>query len=68
MRLNQLGIRARPARNTALFELAAELPPVVLARLLGLNITSAERWASEASASTASYASELHGRPYSPRS
>ncbi|WP_445520819.1 hypothetical protein [Streptomyces sp. NEAU-174] len=61
--LNKLGIRARPARNTTLIELTAELPPVVLARLLGLNINSAERWSAEAAANRTTYATDLARRP-----
>ncbi|GAA3367100.1 hypothetical protein GCM10017744_077880 [Streptomyces antimycoticus] len=61
--LNKLGIRARPARNTTLIELTVDLPPVVLARLLGLNINSAERWAAEAAASRTTYATALARRP-----
>ncbi|MGW7131315.1 hypothetical protein ACWGIA_23675 [Streptomyces bobili] len=41
-KLTALGIRARPARNTTLMELSAELPAVVLSRLLGLHISRAE--------------------------
>ncbi|MDX3229150.1 hypothetical protein [Streptomyces sp. ME19-01-6] len=37
-RLRNLGIRLAEARSTALFQLATELPAVVLARTLGLNI------------------------------
>ncbi|WP_413098187.1 hypothetical protein [Streptomyces sp. Inha503] len=60
--LNKLGIRARPARNTTLIELTAALPPVVLARLLGLNINSAERWSAEAAANRTTYATDLARR------
>jgi hypothetical protein len=38
-RLNRIGIRARAGRNTALMELAGELPGVVLSGLLGIHIT-----------------------------
>jgi hypothetical protein len=61
-RLDAIGIRARPARNTGLNELAAELPAVVLARPLGLNITSAARWATRAAASNADYAATVASR------
>ncbi|MFF4484557.1 hypothetical protein ACH4TQ_49255 [Streptomyces sp. NPDC021218] len=61
--LNKLGIRARPARNTTLIALTAELSPVVLARLLGLNINSAERWSVEAAAARTTYATKLALRP-----
>ena len=42
--LNELGIRARAARNTALLDLASELPAAILADLLGLHINTATRW------------------------
>ncbi|WP_331732508.1 hypothetical protein OG592_41850 (plasmid) [Streptomyces avidinii] len=61
-RLNQLGIRARPARNTTLMELAAELPAAVISRLLGLSITSAEHWTAEAAAGRIHYAADLAQR------
>ncbi|WP_371792243.1 hypothetical protein OG285_24920 [Streptomyces sp. NBC_01471] len=43
--LNALGIRVRPARNSALCSMAADLPASVIADLLGLHITTAVRWA-----------------------
>uniref|UniRef100_A0AAU2VH03 Integrase n=1 Tax=Streptomyces sp. NBC_00003 TaxID=2903608 RepID=A0AAU2VH03_9ACTN len=39
-RLHELGIRLAEARSTALFQLATELPAAVLARTLGIDITS----------------------------
>jgi hypothetical protein len=42
---NQLGIIVRPARNSALSAMAADLPAPVLAELLGVHLTTAERWA-----------------------
>ncbi|MFC5665588.1 hypothetical protein ACFP3U_21740 [Kitasatospora misakiensis] len=44
LKLNQLGIRVRPARNGALCALASDLPAAVLADLLGIHITTAVRW------------------------
>ncbi|PFG49204.1 hypothetical protein ATK36_4343 [Amycolatopsis sulphurea] len=43
-RLALHGIQARPARNAALTEFAADLPAPVLAELLGLHIGTAVTW------------------------
>ena len=43
-RLKALDIEPRAARNTALLHLAAELPSVAIADLLGLHISTAEKW------------------------
>ncbi|MGA5348689.1 hypothetical protein ACPCSQ_23915 [Streptomyces griseoincarnatus] len=43
-RLRLLGIRPRMARNTALIELASELPAVVVSRLLGIHQNTADTW------------------------
>ncbi|WP_347603502.1 hypothetical protein [Acrocarpospora sp. B8E8] len=61
-RLNELGIQARCARNTALMELAAELPAAVLAELLGLHLETASNWKRRAGAPRAEYAAELARR------
>ncbi|MFC5253564.1 hypothetical protein [Streptomyces nigrescens] len=50
-RLHRLGIRARPVRSTALLDLAAGLPAVVLSKLLGIHIRSATRWTQHSGAS-----------------
>jgi hypothetical protein len=42
--LNDLGIRVRPARNSALCSLATDLPAPVVAELLGIHINTAVRW------------------------
>jgi hypothetical protein len=39
------GIDARPARNAALIALLEDVPPAILADLLGLHISTAVRWA-----------------------
>lgn len=46
-RLKPLGIRARVGRNAALVELAADLPAVVISKLLGVSIRRATVWAQE---------------------
>lgn len=42
---DQLGIAIRPARNSALCAMAADLPAPVLAEFLGVHLITAERWA-----------------------
>ncbi|MFF2406878.1 hypothetical protein [Streptomyces sp. NPDC058092] len=42
--LNAFGIRVRPARNSALCSLAADLPAPVVAELPGVRITTAVLW------------------------
>ncbi|WP_327434749.1 hypothetical protein [Streptomyces sp. NBC_01236] len=61
-KLTAMGIRARPTRNTTLMELSAELPAVVLSRLLGLHISAAEKLAKESASTRAAYAAELSRR------
>lgn len=55
-RLRNLGIEPRAARNTALLQLGAELPSLVLADLLGVHINTAERWNAAAGARWTNYA------------
>jgi L-alanine-DL-glutamate epimerase-like enolase superfamily enzyme len=43
--LGRLGIPARAAGNTALVDLAGDLPAAVLADLLGLSSSAATNWA-----------------------
>lgn len=54
-RLARFGIRARHARAGALASLAQELPAPVIARLTGLHVTAATRWAEAVVASNARY-------------
>ncbi|MCY0924197.1 hypothetical protein OS965_39885 [Streptomyces sp. H27-G5] len=61
-RLHCLGIRAKPVRNTALLDLAAGLPAVVLSRLLGIHIRSATRWTQYSGASRSTYAADFSRR------
>ncbi|MGH3854845.1 MAG: hypothetical protein ACRDR6_15385 [Pseudonocardiaceae bacterium] len=62
LRLKKLGIHARPARNTALFDLATQLPAVVLSKLLGIHINTATRWTNQAGAPGAAYAAKVARR------
>jgi hypothetical protein len=61
-RLARLGIHGRSGRNTALMDLAAKLPPVALARLLGISISTAGAWAERAAGSPAAYAAHVSRR------
>ena len=61
-RLKALGIQPRQARNTALFQLATELPAAVLARLLGIDITAAIAWQRLSSGDWMSYAADVSRR------
>jgi hypothetical protein len=61
-RLAAIGVVGRPARNTALIDLASQLPPAVLARLLGIDINTAGAWADRAARSGATYAADLTRR------
>jgi hypothetical protein len=55
-RLRALGVDPRPDRNSTLLELARELPPTVLGRLLRLHPGTAARWADTAGGNWARYA------------
>lgn len=54
-RLTALGIPVRGARNSALLELAREVPPSILADLLGLTPEAVDRWRELAGGSWTSY-------------
>ncbi len=55
-RLTALGIQARAARHAALLQLAREVPAAVLADTLGINVTTATRWAARSGATWSNYA------------
>lgn len=55
-RLYAIDIKPRSARSHALTSLAQQLPGVVLSRLTGLHITTAQHWIEAVSASQAKYA------------
>ena len=58
-RLRQLGIRSGQSRSAALFQLATDLPAVILARLLGIHITVAAAWQRAAAGDWAGYAGDI---------
>jgi len=64
-RLAAVGIHGRSGRNTALMDLAVKLPPVALARLLGIHISTAGTWAERAGGSHAAYAAQVSRRTFS---
>lgn len=53
--LNAHGIHARPARSTALLQLAGDLPAAVFAELLGLHINTVVGWSGYARRDWAAY-------------
>ncbi|MEV8183397.1 hypothetical protein [Specibacter sp. NPDC078692] len=55
LRLRSLGIMPSHARAGALASLSGQLPPVILSRLTGLEISSAIKWTHAVSASNARY-------------
>jgi hypothetical protein len=65
-RLRQLGLRPGPARSTALFGLAAELPAALLARLLGIHISVAVAWQRASSGDWTAYAADYSRRHRGP--
>jgi hypothetical protein len=62
-RLASLGIDARAARNGALLQLAGEVPPIVLADLLGISINNAVKWVRISSGDWSNYAADRSQRP-----
>lgn len=61
-RLRPLGTRPRMARDTALVELASELPAVVVSRLLGIDQNTADTW-KRIGGQDNTYAAEVADRP-----
>lgn len=59
-RLARHHIPLRLSRNAALLHLAAELPPVVIADLLGISPTTANRWSDAAGGRWMNYAAHRH--------
>lgn len=55
-RLRALGVDPRADRNTALAQLAAEVPAAVLADMLGLHIVTAINWATDTAGDWTNYA------------
>ena len=61
-RLRALGLHAGPARSTALFGLASELPAAILARMLGVHISVAVQWQQASGGDWARYAADVSKR------
>ncbi|MET9607073.1 hypothetical protein ABZZ17_18640 [Streptomyces sp. NPDC006512] len=53
--LTEHGIPIRPARTTALIQLAQDLPPAVLAQLFGLHVITALQWRRRAATDWTAY-------------
>jgi hypothetical protein len=60
-RLRHHGIEPRQARNTALAAWASDLPPAVLASLLGVHLQTAVNWASRTHRDWTAYLAERQG-------
>ena len=61
-RLHQIGVHPGPARSTALFQLATELPATILARMLGIHIKVAVAWQQASSGDWMTYAADVSRR------
>jgi hypothetical protein len=61
-RLHRIGLQPGPARSSALFQLASELPAAVLARLLGIHISVAVKWQRVSAGDWTNYAAEVSRR------
>jgi hypothetical protein len=61
-RLHQIGIQPGPARSTALFQLAAEVPAAILARMLGIHINVAVAWQHASNGDWTTYAADISRR------
>jgi len=63
LRLRQHGIEPRQARNSALAAWATDLPPAVLASLLGAHIQTVVNWASHIRRDWTRYVAERVSTP-----
>lgn len=61
--LRRAGIQARSARNTTLLNLARDVPPMILADLLGIGTSTADRWRQWAGGTWAAYNIQGDGQP-----
>ncbi len=57
-RLRAIGIEPRNMRNTARGQLATEIPPALLGKLIGVSPATATRWATLTNANWAAYAAD----------
>ena len=61
-RLNQLGIHCGRSRSAALFQLATDLPAVILAKMLGIHIAVAVTWQRASAGDWTAYAADVSRR------
>lgn len=57
-RLRAIGIEPRPARLAAITQLSAELPPTMLAGILGVTAGTAARWATQSGGNWTNYVAD----------
>ncbi|WP_157762790.1 hypothetical protein [Nocardia yamanashiensis] len=62
-RLLALGIQPRPMRASALRQLTSEMPPAIVASVLGLRPGTAVRWAAASGGNWAKYVHDRQSRP-----
>ncbi|WP_198544864.1 MULTISPECIES: hypothetical protein [unclassified Streptomyces] len=62
-RLTAHRIPVRPARTTALIQLAQDLPPAILAPMLGLHVITAQQWRRRAATDWTAYLEARRGEP-----
>jgi hypothetical protein len=65
-RLQRLGIQPRAMRQAALIQLAAEIPPAMLAGILSIHPTTAVKWTRLAGGNWTTYAAAAHSRRAQP--
>ncbi len=58
-RLRAIGIEPRDMRNSARAQLAAEIPPALLGKLIGVSASTATRWAVFTSVNWTAYAANV---------
>ena len=61
-RLRDLGVSPTLGRNTALMDMAGEMPAAVITGLLGISLDRATRWTQDAGNTRPGYAAELARR------
>jgi hypothetical protein len=61
-RLRALGVQATLGRNTALMEMAGEMPAAVITKLLGISLHRATRWTQDAGNIRPGYATQVARR------
>lgn len=67
-RLRDIGVGVRQARNGALLQLAGEVPPIVLADLLGISVNNAVKWVRLAAGDWSGYVTPAEVRNRASRS